>query len=107
MHIDLAQMRQWRNARRPQPGIGDRKRQAEIGREPHVPPLAIDFPVGVEMLELVGEFARALAGPEKKDPAGLQTEVEQRHRFLLGRRLEIDHQVAATDQVQFRERRRP
>ena len=79
------------------------KRQAQVGGQTHVPPLAIDFPVGVEMLELVGQLAWALAGPEEENPSGLQTKVEQRHRLLLGQRLEIDHQVAATDQVQLGE----
>ncbi len=68
VHVDLAEVRQGRDARGPQLGVGDRKRQAEIGRKSHVPPLAIDLPVGVEMIELVAQLAGALARPENRIP---------------------------------------
>ena len=67
--------------------------------------LAVDAPVRVDGLELVGQLARRLARAEEQHAAGLEREVKQRQHLLLHQRLEVDQQVAAGDEVDARERR--
>ena len=46
-----------------------------------------------------------LAGPQEQDAVAVEREVEQRQHLLLHRRLQVDQQIAAGDQIDARERR--
>ena len=50
-------------------------------------------------------LADSLGRAEEKEPAGVQRVVEDRNEPLLQIRAEVDHEVAATDEVELRERR--
>ena len=77
-----------------------RHHQAHVGGQADVAALAVDLPVAVDGVELVRQLAGRLAGPQEQIAAGLEAEVEQGQRLLLGRGLEVDEQVAAAHQVQ-------
>ncbi len=67
--------------------------------------LGIDLVFLVHRLEQVGEPADRFRGAQEQEPAGLERVMERGQRLLLEGRLQIDEQVAATDQVHAREGR--
>ena len=67
--------------------------------------LGEDLVLLVHRLEEIGEAADRFRGAQEQEPAGLERVVERGQHLLLQARLEIDQQVAATDEVHARERR--
>lgn len=65
----------------------------------------IDLVLLVQRLEEVGDAADGLRRAQEQESSMLERIVERGQRLLLQARLEIDEQVAATDEVHLRERR--
>src|SRR2546427_13301851 len=76
----------------------------ELGQGKGVPDedwlLGKNFVPLVQGGEEVGEPADAFGSAQPEKAAGLEGEVEHRHELLLRLGLQVDEQVAATDQVQ-------
>src|SRR5262249_245155 len=67
--------------------------------------LAIDLAFPVEDGEEIAEVAESLGGAEEEITLGTERVVEDRDDLPLQRRAEVDHHVAAADQIEFRKRR--
>src|SRR5919204_4154473 len=67
--------------------------------------LAIELPMLVENLESIGKRAERFRRAEEQHAALREREMEDGQDPLLRRRLEIDEQVAAGDEIDARERR--
>ncbi len=67
--------------------------------------LRVDLVLGVLRLEQVAVGADGLRGPQQEEAGRLQGIVEERQDLLLQRRLQVDEQVAAADQVDLGEGR--
>src|SRR5665213_3454475 len=63
------------------------------------------FLLFIHGLEQVGELAERFRRTEKQESFGFQRIVKGRQRPLLQSGLQVDQQVAATDQIHFRKRR--
>ena len=93
----------WRD-RNPRSG-GREGMDARVDGDPSVTAFSIHAPVLVDDLEAARDGAGRLARAEEQNAAAVQREVEQRQHLLLRRRLEVDEQVAAGDEIDARERR--
>jgi hypothetical protein len=76
--------------------------QQDAGRAPH---LHVQLELAVLGLEELPARPHALRRAEPEDALGLERIVQDRHDALLQRRLQVDQQVPAADQVHPRERR--
>jgi hypothetical protein len=80
-------------------------RRPRIGEPPRIVELAVDAPLTIDDLEVVGQLGNALAGAEEQDALANEREAEQAEHLLLRRDLQVDEHVAAAHQVHPRERR--
>ena len=90
------------------PGCGARSRVAfdrQMKRRRRRGFPGIDLVLLVHRLEQVGEAADGFRGAQKQKSLRLERVMERGERLLLQARLEINQQVAATDEVHARERR--
>ena len=66
---------------------------------------AVQLPFGIQRLEIVGHFAGGFAGAQQHQSAGIEREIEKLQHLALQNRLQVDQQIAATEQGNVGKRR--
>ena len=76
-----------------------RKRHARRLRQPNVSPLAVNPPMPIQRLKLVGKIAHCFTWTEKQHSSNPQAKMEHRKHALLNLRLQINQNVPASNQI--------